>query len=468
MAFTAKLKSMFGAQDMTSGKIMDCLIKFSVPLLIGNVAQQLYNTVDSIVVGQYIGDTALAAVGTAGPVLNLMLVLLMGISTGASILTSQFFGAKDRAQLSSVVGSAIFLTVSSCIVMMVIGYFASPWLISLVAPPDDVAIGATAYLQVIFLGMVGCGMYNILSGVLRGMGDSTNPLIYLIIACLLNVVLDLLFVASFNMGVAGVAWATIIAQAVSGVLCLLRLIRMRDTIDINAKTLRPHRQLTMKLGSLGLPAGITQMIFSLSTIIVQSLTNSMGTAMIAANVAIMRVDGFAMMPNFTFGTAATTFVGQNIGARKADRIHRGIKDMLKLALGTSGILVACILLFGYQLIGLFTTTPDVIALGERGLRWLALGYLAFSVSQVLQGMMRGAGETAIPMWISIITTVVLRMPLAYLLAALTKSADWPNGHPDAIFGSLLVAWIMGMVFSVITYKLGWWRRKLPEDLRKAL
>ena len=168
MGFSAKLKAMFGAQDMTVGKPMDCLIKFSVPLLIGNLAQQLYNTVDSIVVGQYIGDTALAAVGTAGPVLNLMLVLLMGISTGASILTSQFFGAKDRAQLSSVVGSAIFLTVSSGIVMMVIGYFASPWLISLVAPPDDVAIGATAYLQVIFLGMVGCGMYNILSGVLRG------------------------------------------------------------------------------------------------------------------------------------------------------------------------------------------------------------------------------------------------------------------------------------------------------------
>ena len=467
MAFTAKLKSMFGAQDMTSGKIMDCLIKFSVPLLIGNVAQQLYNTVDSIVVGQYIGDTALAAVGTAGPILNLMLVLLMGISTGASILTSQFFGAKDRNNLSRVVGSTIFLTVASGIVMMIVGYFASPWLISLVAPPEDVAIGATAYLQVIFIGMIGCSMYNILSGVLRGMGDSTNPLIYLVIACLLNVVLDILFVATFNMGVAGVAWATIIAQAVSGVLCLLRLRRMRDTIDLNAKTLHPHKALIMKLAGLGLPAGVTQVIFSLSAIVVQGLTNSLGTAMIAANVAIMRVDGFAMMPNFTFGTAATTFVGQNIGAMKADRVRKGVKDMLKLALGTSGILVACILLFGYNLIGLFTTTPDVISLGERGLRWLALGYVAFSVSQVLQGVMRGSGETAIPMWISIITTVILRMPLAYLLAALTKSELWPNGHPDAIFSSLLVSWLAGMAMSVIAYRIGWWRKKLPEELQQA-
>ncbi len=468
MSLSAKLKAMFGAQDMTVGKTMDCLVKFSVPLLIGNLAQQLYNTVDSIVVGQYIGDTALAAVGTAGPVLNLLLVLFMGISTGASILTAQFFGAKDRRQLSHVVGSTIFLVVASSLLMMVVGYFGSPWLISLVAPPEDVAQGATIYLQIIFIGILGGGMYNILSGVLRGMGDSVNPLIYLVIASLLNILLDLLFVAQFNMGIAGVALATIIAQFVSGILCLLRLIRMRDVIDVNVKTLTPDRRLVGKLCKLGLPAGITQVIFSLSTIIVQNLTNSLGTAMIAANVAVMRVDGFAMMPNFTYGTAATTFVGQNIGACKADRVRKGVKDMLVLALGTAGVLVGCILLFGYNLIGLFTTTPDVIMLGERGLRWLALGYIAFAVTQVLQGVMRGAGDTMIPMWISIITTVILRMPLAYLLAALTKSAAWPNGHPDAIFGSLLVSWLVGTALSVIAYRLGLWRKKLPEELQKAL
>ena len=466
MAFMAKIKAMFGTQDMTTGKTMDCLIKFSVPLLIGNLAQQLYNTVDSIVVGQYIGDTALAAVGTAGPILNLLLVLFMGISTGASILTAQYFGAKDRKQLSHVVGSTIFLTVVSSLFMMVIGYFGSSWLISLVAPPEDVAQGAIIYLQIIFIGILGGGMYNILSGVLRGMGDSVNPLIYLIIASLTNIVLDILFVAYFQMGIAGVAWATIIAQFISGFLCLFRLIRMRETIDINRATLSPDGLLVRKLCQLGLPAGITQVIFSLSTIIVQNLTNSLGTAMIAANVAVMRVDGFAMMPNFTFGTAATTFVGQNIGARKLDRIRKGTKDLLMLALGTACVLVACILLFGYQLIGLFTTTPDVIALGERGLRWLAVGYIVFAASQVLQGVMRGAGETMIPMWISIITTVILRMPLAYLLAALTKSAERPNGHPDAIFGSLLVSWLVGAALSVITYRLGWWRKRLPEDMRK--
>jgi len=465
MTMITRLKQFFGVQDMTVGKPMSCILKFSIPLLIGNLAQQLYNTVDSIVVGQYIGDVALAAVGTAGPILNLLLVLVMGISTGASILTAQFFGARDRENLSKVVGTTIFLIIASGILMTFVGYVASPFLFGLVNPPADVAAGAITYLQIIFLGMVGCSMYNILSGVLRGMGDSVNPLIYLIIACLLNVALDILFVARFNMGVAGVAWATIIAQGLSGILCLIRLCRMKDVVDVNRRTLKPDKRLAGKLASLGLPAGITQVIFSLSTIVVQSLTNSLGTAMIAANVAIMRVDGFAMMPNFTFGAAATTYIGQNIGALKKDRIKKGTFDLLKLALAVSTVLVACILLFGHQLINMFSTTPEVIDLGNRGLRWLAFGYICFSVTQVLQGVMRGAGDTMVPMWISIITTVILRMPLAYLLAYLTKSPAWPNGHPDAIFGSLLVSWVVGTLLTAIAYRLGLWRRRLPEELR---
>ena len=465
MTMINRIKQFFGVQDMTVGKPMSCILKFSIPLLIGNLAQQLYNTVDSIVVGQYIGDVALAAVGTAGPILNLLLVLVMGISTGASILTAQFFGAKDRENLSKVVGTTIFLVIASGIVMTVVGYFVSPLLIGMVTPPADVAEGAIIYLQIIFLGMVGCSMYNILSGVLRGMGDSVNPLIYLIIACLLNIVLDILFVAQFKMGVAGVAWATIIAQGLSGILCLWRLCRMKDVVDVNRQTLKPDKHLAGKLAGLGLPAGITQVIFSLATIVVQSLTNSLGTAMIAANVAIMRVDGFAMMPNFTFGAASTTYIGQNIGALKKDRIHRGTIDMLKLALGVSTVLVAAILLFGHQLINMFSTTPEVIDLGNRGLRWLAFGYICFSVTQVLQGVMRGAGDTMVPMWISIITTVILRMPLAYLLAHLTKSPAWPNGHPDAIFSSLMISWVVGTLLTAIAYRLGLWRRRLPEELR---
>ena len=463
-----RLQSWFGVQDMTVGRPMDSLVKFSIPLLVGNLAQQLYNTVDSIVVGRYIGDTALAAVGTAGPILNLLLVLFMGISTGASILSAQFFGAQDRKTLSHVVGASILLTLVSGLSMSIIGYFASPWLMSLVRPPEDVLAGAVVYLQIIFIGILGGAAYNILAGVLRGLGDSLMPLLSLLIASLLNIVLDILFVSRFRMGVAGVAWATILAQAVAGLMCLVRLCRMRQVVDVNRETLRPDWPIIGRLCSLGVPAGITQAIFSLSAIIVQGLTNSMGTAVIAASVAVMRVDGFAMMPNFTFGTAATTFVGQNIGARKVDRIHQGTRDLLMLALGVAGVLVACILLFGHNLIGMFTNTEDVMAIGQRGLRWLAVGYLCFAVSQVLQGVMRGAGETMIPMWISIIGTVILRMPAAYLLAYLTRSARWPQGNPDMLYASLLLSWTMSMVMTIVAYKLGWWRRKLPEELRKQL
>ena len=465
---TSRLQSWFGVQDMTVGRPMDSLVRFSIPLLVGNLAQQLYNTVDSIVVGQYIGDTALAAVGTAGPILNLLLVLFMGIATGASILSAQYFGAHDRQHLSRVVGASILLTVSSSILMGFVGFFSSPWLMSLVNPPADVLDGAVIYLQIIFIGILGTATYNILAGVLRGLGDSLMPLVSLLVASLLNIVLDIVFVRDLRMGVAGVAWATIIAQAISGTMCLVRLCRMQQVVDVNKETLRPDWSIIGRLCKLGVPAGITQAIFSLSAIVVQGLTNSMGTAVIATSVAVMRVDGFAMMPNFTFGTAATTFVGQNIGARRADRIHQGTKDLLMLALAVAGVLVACILLFGHNLIRMFSSTTDVIELGQRGLRWLAVGYLCFAVSQVLQGVMRGAGETMIPMWISIICTVLLRLPLAYLLAALTRSELWPQGNPDILYISLLISWVMGMVLTVISYRLGWWRRKLPEDLKKQL
>lgn len=465
-----QIRAYFGVQDMTEGSPLSKLAQFSVPLLIGNFAQQMYNTVDSIVVGKYLGDDALAAVGASMPIINLMLVLFMGIATGASILAAQYFGAKDRGTLSSVVGTTITLTFASSAVVMVLGFFATPLLIGLMTPSPDagksyvdfmrIAPMATSYLKIIFLGIIGGGMYNIFSGVLRGIGDSVNPLLYLVLASVINVVLDIVMIRRMG-SVDAVAWATIIAQFVSGTLCLLRLLRMKDILTVNRKTLKPDRMLTRKLVALGLPSGVTQGLFSMSAMIVQSLTNSIGGAMIAANVAIMRVDGFAMMPNFTYGTAGTTYVGQNIGAGRLDRIRPGVNALLKLAVGTALVLVAAILLFGKNLIGLFTDTENLRLLGERGLRWLSVGYVAFAVTNSLQGSMRGMGETRIPMWISIFTTIIIRLPLAYALAAITRTPEWPNGSPDAIFASLLASWLISMVLTVCLYRWGAWRRRIP-------
>ncbi len=452
---------MFGAQDMTQGSPVGNLVKFSVPLLIGNLAQQLYSTVDSIVVGNYVGDGALAAVGASGPILNLLLVLFMGISVGASIMVSQYYGAGERENLSETVGTTITATLLSAVFIMVVGPLITRPVMAMLDTPADIYEMSCEYLVILFLGIIGCAYYNIISGVLRGLGDSIMPLIFLVVACLLNIVLDIWFVAGFQMGVAGVAWATILAQAVSGALCLWRLMRMKDVLTVNLHTLRPKSLFVKKLVQLGLPSGLTQAIFSFAMIIIQSLTNSFGTAVIAANTVVMRVDGFAMMPNFTFGTAMTTYTGQNIGANRVDRVEEGTKGGLKIGLAVSVVLVGLILLFGKYLMEMFTSTPEVIDLGQQMLRTLAVGYVAMAVTQILSGVMRGAGDTMTPMWISIITTVVIRVPIAYGLEFFTRpeGGAMGSGTPTPLFLSLLLSWVIGAVLTAIAYRMGRWKKK---------
>ena len=420
-----KIAAFFGTQDLTQGSPMRGLIQFSVPLLIGNLAQQLYNTVDSIVVGKYVGDNALAAVGASGPLLNLLLVLFMGIATGATIMVSQYFGARQQDLLSTTVGNTITLTVISSIFIMILGPLITHPLMSLINTPAEIYQDSCNYLIIIFLGIIGTAGYNILAGVLRGLGDSFMPLVYLVIACLLNVVLDLLFVVVFHWGVAGVAIATSISQIVSGILCLIRLLNMKEIVVVPLSSLRLHKELVLRLTKLGVPSGLAQAIFSLAAIVVQSLTNSFETAVITASIIVMRVDGFAMMPNFTFGTAMTTYSGQNIGAGKIDRVHEGTKAGMKLGLIVSTMLTILILLFGRILMSWFTNTQSIIDLGFHMMCILAVGYIAMSVTQGLSGVMRGAGDTMTPMWISFITTVVIRVPIAYGIAFLTRSPEQP-------------------------------------------
>jgi len=290
---------------MTQGTPWKRIVEFTIPMLIGNVAQQLYNTADSIIVGRYIGDNALAAVGSASPILNLLLVLFVGISVGAGIMVSQYYGAKDRANLSRAIGNCITHTAISSLVIMIIGPLVSKPLLILLNTPPSILNWCADYLNLFFLGSAGFAFYNNLAGILRGLGDSFSALVFLLIATALNVGLDLLFVA--GMGVPGVALATVIAQGISALLCLLKLLKMKEHFDLNWSSLKPTKIHTAALFKLGIPSGLTQAIFSLAMIIVQSLTNSFGEMVIACNVIVMRVDGFAMMPNFSFGAAMTTF-----------------------------------------------------------------------------------------------------------------------------------------------------------------
>ena len=458
-----KLKELFSAHDMTSGPPWKRIMEFTVPMLIGNLAQQLYNTADSIVVGHYVGDNALAAVGSAGPILNLLLALFVGVSTGAGIVISQNYGAGKRDKLSESIGNCVTLAAISSGVTMLIGLPVTTPLLRLLETPASIIDWSSGYLHIIFWGVAGCAFYNILSGILRGLGDSVSALAFLLLSTMLNIGLDIWFVAGFQMGVAGVALATVLAQGISAVMCFWKLLRMRDVFDFTLDSLRLRRDSALRIVRIGVPSGITQAIMSVSMLVVQSLTNSMGEVVIACNVIIMRVDGFAMMPNMSFGQAMSVYTGQNVGAGKFDRVNQGLKQGGLMAVGFASAVTACLLLFGKYMFALFTDTPELIDLANRMMRILAAGYIAIAVSQVLGGIMRGAGDTVTPMWISLFTTIVLRVPSAYVLAWLTRCAEWPKGRPEALFISLLIPWVLGAAISAVAYRRGKWRDVMIHD-----
>ena len=457
------LNKFFGPVDMTEGAPWQKILIFTIPMLVGNIAQQLYNTVDSIVVGKYVGDNALAAVGSAGPILNLLLVLYVGISIGAGIMVSQFHGARNREGLSYTIGNSILLMLFATIFVAIVGSLVTRPLLELLNTPDSIIDWCASYLYILFIGGAGLAYYNILSGVLRGLGDSVSALIYLVVACVLNIGLDLLFVIQFDMGVSGVALATAIAQAVSAALCAVKLYRMKEYFDLKVQYIKWNQRYAMNVVRLGIPSGVTQAIMSMSMIAVQSLTNSFGEQFIAANVILMRVDGFAMMPNFSFGSAMTTFAGQNVGANAYDRVSKGAKQGTLLALGVSTVVTGAILLVGRPLMGIFTDTEELVDLSAYLMRILAVGYMAMAVLQSLGGVMRGAGDTMTPMWISIFQTVGLRLPLAYAMVYLSRSPEYPQGRQELLVVSLLIAWVVSMLVTCFFYGRGKWKTKAVSN-----
>lgn len=448
-----------GAKDMTEGSLSKRLIEFSIPLLIGNFAQQLYSTVDSIIVGKYVGDEALAAIGASGALIFLLMVLFIGISMGAGILVSQYFGAKDKERLSRTIGNAIILNAIISLFIMIAGFFLIRPFLQLLQTPAAILDMAVSYTLINCLGIMGTSYYNILSGLLRGMGDSVMPLIYLIVCTITNIILDIIFVGPLGIGVAGAAYATIISQIISAALCYLRMLKMKEVLTLDINAFKPDGELSKQLIRLGLPVGITQALFAVAAIFVQNLTNTFGTVFIAVSTVVMRVDGFAMLPNFTFGTAMTTFAGQNVGALKIGRIRQGTKEGLKIGVSVSVVLVGLIILFGKNLMGLFTNTDEVINVSYEMMCILGIGYIAFAVNQILSGTIRGAGDTMTPMWIALVTTTIIRLPIAYGMAYLTRSEALPTGEPRSIYYSLVIAWVLGAILTAIVYKWGRWAKR---------
>ena len=452
-------KKLFDVQDMTYGPIWRRIAAFAIPLLIGNVVQQLYNTVDAVVVGRYVGDEALAAVGASGPIMFLVLVFFMGISTGTGIMVSQYFGARDRSSLSKTIGTTITLMLITSALIMVLGPLITRPLLALIKTPDNIIDQTAQYLMIIFIGITGIAFYNGISGILRGMGDALMPLAFLTITCLMNIALDIWFVAGLGWGVAGAAWATVISQWISAVLCLMRLLRKNDAYELKPAMLKIDKTLALQMGRLGLPAAATQIVFSLANILIQALINQFGSDYIASQTIVMRVDAFAVMPIFSFGMAMSTFTGQNVGAGKLDRVEKGVRTGLLMGVSITAFLDIMMFLFGRYLMQIFTDTRHIIDMGYTILRILLPGYLGFSAAQIFFGAIRGAGDTVSSMWISMVTTVAIRTPLAYLLAWITRSPEYPVGRPEVIPVTLMLAWLLSALFAGLVYRAGRWRTK---------
>ena len=318
---------------MTEGVIWKQLLFFAIPLLLGNLFQLLYNTVDSIVVGNFVGGGALAAVGASNPIINLLVSFFMGIATGAGVVISRYFGAGDRENLSRAVHTSMMLVFLAGIFLMAAGAILSPLLLKATGTPEDVLPDAVVYMRIYFFGIIPVLLYNMGAGVLRSVGDSKRPLYYLIVASVVNIGLDLLFVIAFQMGVAGVAWATLIAQSLSAFLVLLNLFRSGEPYRLELKKMRISRGLLGEIVRLGLPAGLQNAIISLSNVVVQANINRFGTTAMAGCAAYGKLDGFANLPVNSFSMAATTFIGQNIGARNRERVKKGARVSVFLSMG---------------------------------------------------------------------------------------------------------------------------------------
>lgn len=458
----SKFKSLFGAQDMTSGSVFTCLLRFAIPLLIGNVAQLMYSTADAFVVGSYmgeLGDVALSAIGSAMPPCNFFLVLFMGVGSGVTVMVSQYFGAKDYENLGVSVGNSISLIVLlSIFITTVASALASP-ILRLVGTPSETFEMARSYMTIIFLGSIGIGLYNALSSILRGLGESVFPLIVLLTTVILNIFLDILFVAGFSMGVAGAATATIISQMLSAVICLIKVARMRNLINLQLPMLKPVKRVIVQIAALGGPNAISMAVMFASIVFVQSLVNSMGYMVVTAITVTQRLDSFAMLPSQTFQNSAGTFTGQNIGAGNMERVKLGMKTVFAMCFVFTAVMVTSMLLFGRYMLGLFTQTESIINMSMTFIRIMTPAYLLMTLTGSLTGVMRGAGDTVGPMWITLVNNVLLRVPLAYLFAHLTRSEVNPNGNPNSIFMSMLGAMVVGSVITIFYYRAGKWRGK---------
>lgn len=438
-------------QDLTEGKPGKLIFRFATPMLIGNVFQQIYNVTDSIIVGKFLGKEALAAVGASFPLIFLLISFIIGISTGSTIIIAQHFGARNIEKVRKTIDTLyIFLFFASLLVMIIGITFSGP-IFRLIKLPEELIPAASLYMNVYLTGSIFFFGFNGTSAILRGLGDSKTPLYFLIISTVANIFFDLLFIVVFKWGIEGAAIATVIAQAGAFITTVIYLNRTHPIINLSWRKLEWDKSIFTSSVKIGLPTGFQQTFVSLGMMALLRIVNDYGTNVIAAYSVAGRIDGMAGLPAMNFGVALSTYVGQNIGAKKMDRVKQGLISTLRMSGWTAIITSLLIIIFRHPLMRLFVSDEAVISIGGEYLLIVAGFYLIFSSMFVIGGVMRGAGDTLIPMFITLFSLWLIRIPLA---AVLSKHMG-----VHGIWWAIPIAWFMGMMLSFLYYRTGRWKKK---------
>ena len=438
--------------DMTRGNVYGLLIEFAVPLLLGNLFQQLYNTVDTWVVGNYVGKEAFSAVGTVNPIINMLMGFFMGLSVGAGVVISQYYGAKQHDKVSDTVHTALVMTGVLGVVFTAIGVSMTPLMLHFMKTPAEVLPEAKRYLTIYFSGIFGLMLYNIGAGILRAVGDSQRPFYFLVLSASLNIVLDLLFVLAFHMGVAGVAYATILSQGISALLVLLVLLRADNCCRVQVRKLRMHWDVLKKIVKVGIPAAVQMAITAFSNVFVQSYINYFGADCMGGWTAYTKIDAFLFLPMQSVAMGATTFVGQNLGVNDVQRARQGVSAALKISALITVALMVPVVAFAPHLVRFFNDTPEVIEFGTLFLRMMSPFYVLCCVNQILAGSLRGAGDSRTPMIIMLGSFVVFRQIYLFLITHFVSNTIVPValGYP--------AGWLVCSTATYLYFRFAHWEK----------
>ena len=447
-------------KPMTTGSISRQMIFFALPLLLGNLFQQMYNTVDSLIVGNFLGSSALAAVSASGSMISMLIGFLSGISSGAGVVVSRYFGAQDDKDVHRAVHTMVAFGLAAGALMTLVGVVLSPQILIWMGTPDSVIVESNAYLQIYFCGSLGFVMYNIFVGILQAVGDSRHPLYYLMISSVINLVLDIVFITIFHSGVGGAALATVISQVFSAVLCCIQLLRTRDSYQLHIASIRFDLKMLGQIIRMGLPSGVQNSIIAFANVIVQSNINSFGEMAMAGYGAYSKIEGFAFLPINSFTMAMTTFVGQNLGAGQKERTRKGSRFGILTTVILAELIGVVVFLLAPYLIAAFDATPEVVQFGVAKARTAALFYCLLAYSHSVASVLRGAGKAIVPMFVMMLCWCVIRVTFLSIMVPLTHSIQM-------VYVVYPLTWSLSSIFFFFYYRHANWTSLSHTPSQKA-